>query len=181
MAQDNAADAARILHEGQVSALVEQVRKQLQDSGVYWTLHYSRDDLLAVLVLLERLHLLRDSVQEEKDQEAARQSRKSFARALTEREKAYRQLTSQVVHWCGLPGAIERLELIGNARDDEEYQQLTRRFESDELPQLVRAWREEKRGSAEAKVARVSKLLDSKRKTVSMQALREALGDEPPY
>ena len=85
------------------------------------------------------------------------------------------------MHWCGLPGAIERLELIGNARDDEEYRELTRRFESDDLPALVRAWREEKRESAEAKVARVSKLLDSKRKTVSMQALREALGDEPPY
>lgn len=171
---DNAAQAKRALHEDQVSANVARVHRQL--SGKLWVLHYARDYMLGVLQLLESLHLLRDTVAERETEERRVAGLRVFGEAHTARENAYRALLLQVVHWSEIPGAVERLKLIDEARDREEYRQLTRRFESDELPDLVKAWRERRRLTAEAMLQRVHGLLDNKRKTVPMQALREALG-----
>src|SRR6202035_2417704 len=125
--------------------------------------------------LLENSHLLRDRVQEEKDAESHRQMLKAFGPVHGDRENAYRQLLLQTAYWSGIPGVVERVALIERARGIEEYQALVRRFETDELPQLVQAWRAERHDSAEAAVARVGKLLDRKRQTLSMQAPRDAL------
>jgi len=174
MDDDNAVHAARELHEDRVSENVARIQKRL--TGKLWILFHAKSYLLGVLQLLENAHLLRDTVQEEKDAEHRRQMMKAFGPALGEREKAYRKLASQAAYWSGIPGVVERLELIERARDADEYMALTARFESDELPRLVQAWREARKASAEAAVQRVARLLDPKRKTVSMQALRDALG-----
>jgi hypothetical protein len=170
---DNAAEARRLLHEDQVSDNVARVHKRL--ASKLWALYHARDYMLGVLQLLESLQLLRDTAAEQKAEERRASQLRVFGEAHTARENAYRELVLQVVHWSEVPGAVERLRLIDEARDREEYRQLTRRFESDELPRLVQEWREKRRLTAEAMLQRVHGLLDGKRKTVPMQALREAL------
>lgn len=168
-ATHDAADARRILHEDRVSDTVRRARTQLDPR--LWTLPYARDYLLAVLQLIEHEKLLRDP---QAEREAA-QARRRYGAARTDRENAYRQLALQAAAWSGIPGVPERLDLIEQARDDEEYRRLTARFESDELPQLVQEWRERRRATAEAAVQRARQLLSDTRKTVPMQALRDAL------
>ena len=170
---DSATQAERILHEDCVSPNVEHVNRALTQR--LWVLHHARDYLLGVLQLLESMHLLRDVAAEQKAEELRVAGLRAFGETYTDREKAYRTLTRQATAWSGIPGATERLDLIEKARDDAEYQRLTREFESDELPRLVAQWREERRVTAEGALARVRALLDPKRKTLSMQALREAL------
>lgn len=173
---DSAVQAKRILHEDNVSPNVEHARQQLTKE--LWVLYHAHDYMLGVLQLLESRRLLRDAPAERKAEEDRVAMLRVFGAVHTDRENAYRQLVCQVVAWSGIPGAIERLDLIKEARDKGEYEQLIREFESDELPRLIKEWREERRLTAEAQVARVRALLDSKRKTLSMQALREAL--DPP-
>lgn len=173
----DAEKAARVLHEDQVSPLVKQAEDRL--SRTRWALYYAKDRDLGVLQLLEAARLLRDPEAERKAQDDAVAMRRVFGEARTDREDAYRGLATQVAYYSGVPGIYERLELIEKARDDDdEYRALTKQFESDELPNLIKAWREERRATAEAMVQRVAALLDPKRKTLSMQALRDALN--PP-
>src|SRR5258708_15719897 len=94
---ENAAYAARELHEDRVSENVARIQKRL--TGKLWILFHAKSYLLGVLQLLENAHLLRDTVQEEKDRENRRQMLKAFGPALREREQAYRQLASQAAYW----------------------------------------------------------------------------------
>jgi hypothetical protein len=174
VAEDAAAQAGRMLHEDCVSPNVAHVNQKMTQN--LWVLYHAHDYVLGVLQLLESMHLLRDVAAEQKAEELRIAGLRAFGAQHTNREKAYRTLALRVAEWSGIPGAIERFRLIEEARDDDEYQRLTREFESGELPRLVTEWREQRRLTAEASVQRVRGLLDNKRKTVSMQALREALG-----
>lgn len=174
---DDAAKAKRMLHEDEVSPNVARIEKQLLN-GKLWALYYANDRDRGLLNLLESMHLLRDPEVERKAEEDRIAQLRVFGAHRSDREDAYRRLICQVANWSGMPGAIERLELIEGARDAAEYQQLTRRFETDELPNLIAEWREKRQRTAEGALERVAALLDPRRKTVSMQALLDALN--PP-
>jgi hypothetical protein len=172
----DAEKARQALHEDRVSPNVARINKKLDEK--LWILYHAKDYALGVLQLLESMHLLRDVEAERKAEEDRIAQLRVFGAALTDREDAYRQLICQVAAWSGMPGAYERLELIEKARDDKEYRQLAREFESGEFPRLVEEWREDRRLTAEVALQRVAALLDPRRKTVPMQALRDALN--PP-
>lgn len=172
----DAEKAARILHEDSVSPNVERISKQLGPK--LWALYHAKDYALGVLQVLENMHLLRDPEAERKAEEDRIAQLRVFGASRTDREDAYRRLILQVAAWSNMPGATERLDLIEEARDADEYRALTRKFESDELPRLIQEWRERRQATAEAMVQRAAALLEPKRKTLPMQALRDALN--PP-
>jgi hypothetical protein len=117
LTEDTAARAKRMLHEDQVSPLVEYAKQKLSQKS--WALYHAQDYALGVLQLLESMHLLRDAPAEQKAAEDHIAMLRAFGAARTDRETAYRQLALQVATWSGVPGAIERLKLIEQARDDE--------------------------------------------------------------
>jgi hypothetical protein len=168
---NNAAQAARILHEDQISANVERVRKQI--AGKAWTLFHARDYLLGVLHLLEAAHLLRDLEQEAADQQRHREALAAFGPASTPREKAYALLLRAAAPNLP-PSFAEAVQRAAGVRTDEEM----KAAKPSALD--VAAWAHGGSTADALALARVRRLAESTwpRKTIPRQALLDAL--QPP-
>lgn len=167
---DNAVHAARELHEDRVSENVARIQKRL--TGKLWVLFHAKNYLLGVLQLLENAHLLRDIVQEEKDAESHKQMVKAFGPKVTPREKGYKALCYAAAPALP-PTFLEAVQGLSGVRTDEE---LDAAYAPSRL--AVHGWRHGGSSDDALALARVHKLVRDKGrlKTVSVQALRDALG-----
>lgn len=167
---DHAAEAAQILHEDRISPAVQYATKWMANK--LWVLYHAKDHTLAVLQLLDNSRLLRNPEQEEKDAEDHKSMLKAFGPARTPREKGYRALCLAAAE--ALPPSFrEAIDALENVRTDEELEAVGRPSRL-----TVHSWRHA--GSSEDALAlnRVQILASKlwRRKTVPMDALREALG-----
>lgn len=166
---DNAAEAARILHEDRVSPNVARVNEQL--SSKLWVLYHAKSYLLGVLQLLEARNLLRDVEQDAKDAENHKSMLKAFGPARTPREKGYAKLCHLAADV--LPASFaEAVKALRDVRTDEE-------LAATQGPTVldVHAWRHAGSSEDALALARVRKLASEtwRRKTISRQDLLDAL------
>jgi|SRR5271155_905187 len=166
---DAAAQAKRMLHEDQVSPNVERINKQLSEKS--WVLHHANDYALGVLQLLESARLLRDVVAEREADERHKSMLRAFGPAETPREKAYAKLCYAAADALP-PSFLEAVRALKDVRTDEDIAAL------DGISMVtVHAWRHGGSSEDALALARVRKLVWdlAPRKTVPMQALRDAL------
>lgn len=172
LADDTAAQAKRLLHEDQVSPNVERINKQL--GGKLWALYHAKEYALGVLQLLESMHLLRDPQAEREAEERRVGILRVFGPGETPRERGYKKLCYAAADALP-PTFFKAVQALRDVRTDED-------LDAAEAPSLVdvHAWRHA--GSSQDALAldRVRKLVWdlTPRKTVPMQALRDALS--PP-
>lgn len=169
---DTAAQAKRTLHEDRVSPNVERVKKRLSEKS--WVLWHANDHTLAILQLLESMHLLRDRQAEEEAQERRVGMLAAFGPEETPREKGYKKLCYAAADALP-PTFLEAVHALQGVCTDEQ-------LVAAEAPSLVdvHAWRHGGSSEDALALARVRKLVWdlTGRKTVPMQALRDAL--KPP-
>lgn len=169
---DTAAQAKRMLHEDRVSPNVERINKQLDTK--LWALYHANSYALGVLQLLESMHLLRDLEQEKKDAASHESMLRTFGPDRTPRENGYAKLCYAAADALP-PSFLEAVRALKDVRTDEDIAAL------DGISLVtVRAWRHGGSSEDALALARVRKLVWdlTPRKTVSMQALRDALN--PP-
>ena len=165
---DDATQAARILHEDQISPTVANARKTI--ASKQWALFHARDYLLGALQLLDAAHLLRDPQQEEETEQRTRAT-------LTEvraRERAYKRLAYLAAE-C-LPATYRaQLDRIATVRTEDDLNTPTGLTKLD-----VAAWAHNDSAPDALALARVRRLASDtwKRKTIPRAALLAAL-DQP--
>jgi hypothetical protein len=165
----DAEKAKRALHEDRVSPNVERVNKQLSEK--LWILYHAKDYALGVLQLLESMHLLRDRQAEEEAEKRRVGILAAFGPGETPREKGYKKLCYAAADALP-PTFLKAVHALQDVRTDEE-------LAAAEAPLLVdvHAWRHAGSSEDALALARVRKLVWdlTPRKTVPMQALRDAL------
>jgi hypothetical protein len=167
--EDNASEAARILHENQVSANVTSVHRQMNSK--LWILHYAHDYLLGALILLEQAHLLRDVEQEQVDKERDQQMAAVIGPRRTPREKAYGRLLRLVIDV--LPASFgAAVDTAAEVTTDDGYEAAKPR------PIIAASWRHRGSTADALALARVRKLASDnwRLKTIKRADLLEALG-----
>lgn len=166
MADDNAAEAAQILHEDRVSKTVAAAQKALD--GKRWVLFHAKDYLLGVLQLLESRNLLRDRADEERLERIARESRDEL-RAQLKGTRRLAYIASEILP----PTFRAEVDRIGTVRTEEE-------LNSGALTQLtVASWAHGGSGPDAIALAKVRKLAREtyRRKTINRADLLAALGE----
>lgn len=166
MANDNAAEAAQILHEDRVSKTVAAAQKALNDKR--WVLFHAKDYLLGVLQLLESRNLLRDR----EDDKKTEQHRRESVNVMLAQRKGYQRL-AQIASEI-LPETYRaEVDRIGTVRTEEE-------LNSGALTQLtVASWAHGGSGPDAIALAKVRKLAREtyRRKTINRADLLAALGE----
>ena len=166
--RDHAEEARQTLHEDRVSPNVARALDRM--SAKRWILHHSRDYLLGVLQLLEAAHLLRD-VEAEQESETRLRATLTELRTQLKGYKRLAYIASEILP----PTFRAEVDRIAKARtgDDLDATPLT--------VLMVAGWAHGGSGEDAKALARVRRLAASsyRRKTITRQALLEALGEAP--